>query len=229
MARLSGSGPVSCEARGAAVRSIQNLRNCGWGEVDGSAEGRFGGVHHQLADASSGYAYILKKVVRLEKGKPQMTIEHSIQNTGKKLIESNVYNHNFFVIDGEPTGPDFSVKFPFEVKAAANMRGLADVNGKELFYNKELPQGQSAATELTGFGSTPKDFDIRVENKKVGAGVRVTADQPLRASTSGPSARSFRRSPTSISKWSRARSSQSKLTYDFYTFTPASKLGVPVQ
>lgn len=184
---------------------------------------------HQLADASSGYAYILKKVVRLEKGKPQMTIEHSIQNTGKKLIESNVYNHNFFVIDGEPTGPDFSVKFPFEVKAAANMRGLADVNGKELFYNKELPQGQSAATELTGFGSTPKDFDIRVENKKVGAGVRVTADQPLsriyfwsiRTVLSPEPYINFKVEPGEEFHW--------KLTYDFYTFTPASKLGVPVQ
>lgn len=184
---------------------------------------------HQLADATTGYAYIYKKVVRLEKGKPQMTIEHSLKNTGKKAIESNVYNHNFFVIDGEPTGPDFSVKFPFDVKAAANMRGLADVNGKELFYNKELPQGQSAATELTGFGDTPKDFDIRVENKKVGAGVRVTADQPLSRIYFWSIRTVLSPEPYINLKVEPGKEFHWKLTYDFYTFTPASKLGVPVQ
>ena len=180
---------------------------------------------HELADASSGYAYVYKKVVRLEKGKPQMTIDHSLKNTGKKLIETNVYNHNFFVIDGQPTGPDFAVKFPFDVKAAANLRGVADVNGKELFYNQELPQGQSAATELTGFGNTPKDFDIRVENKKVGAGVRVTADQPLsriyfwsiRTVLSPEPYIDFKVEPGKEFHW--------KLTYDFYTFTAGRETG----
>jgi hypothetical protein len=183
---------------------------------------------HQLADASTGYAYVYKKVVRLEKGKPEMVIEHSLKNTGKMPIESNVYNHNFFVIDGQPTGPDFAVKFPFDVKASANMRGLADVGHNELFYNQELATGQSAATELTGFGATPKDFDIRVENKKAGAGVRVTADQPLsriyfwsiRTVLSPEPYINFKVEPGKDFHW--------KLTYDFYAFTPASKPGVPV-
>jgi hypothetical protein len=183
----------------------------------------------QLADPSTGYAYLYKKVVRLVKGKPQMTIEHSLKNNGKKPIETNVYNHNFFVIDGEPTGPDFSVKFPFDVKAAANMRGLADVNGKELFYNKELVQGQSAATELTGFSATPKDFDIRVENKKVGAGVRVTADQPLSRIYFWSIRTVLSPEPYINLKVDPGKEVHWKLTYDFYTFTPASKLGVPAQ
>jgi 4-hydroxy-4-methyl-2-oxoglutarate aldolase len=50
-----------------------------------------------------------------------------MKNTGKKLIETNVYNHGFFVIDGQPSGPDFTVKFPFDVKAVADLQGLAEV------------------------------------------------------------------------------------------------------
>jgi hypothetical protein len=33
--------------------------------------------------------------------------------------------------------------------------------------------------QIKGFGSTAADYDIRVENKRTGAGVRVTSDRPL--------------------------------------------------
>ena len=32
---------------------------------------------------------------------------------------------------------------------------------------------------VAGFSGDPKDYDIRVENRKTGAGVRITADRPL--------------------------------------------------
>jgi hypothetical protein len=93
--------------------------------------------------------------VRLAKNEPRLIIEHSLKNTGKKTIETNVYNHGFFVIDGQPSGPDFTVKFPFEAKAVADLQGLAEVRGKELHYLKELqPEGQSVHTQLTGFGDS---------------------------------------------------------------------------
>jgi hypothetical protein len=134
---------------------------------------------HEVADPASGYGYLYKKTIRLAKGAPKMVIEHSIRNTGKKVIETNVYNHEFFVIDNQPSGPDFSVKFPFDVKATANLAGLAEVSGKELHYLKELPQGPQVHSELTGFGNTAKDFDFRVENRKTGASVHVTGDHAL--------------------------------------------------
>jgi hypothetical protein len=135
---------------------------------------------HQLADPVSGYAYLYKKTVRLVKDAPRMVIEHSLKNTGSKTIETNVYNHGFFVIDGQPSGPDFSVRFPFDLKAAADFHGLAEVRGKELRYLAELnPGGQSVQSELTGYGDSARDFDFRVENRKTGAGVHVTGDRPV--------------------------------------------------
>jgi hypothetical protein len=108
-----------------------------------------------LADPVSGYAYLYKKTVRLAKDAPRLVIEHSLKNTGKKTIETNVYNHGFFMLDGQPSGPDFTVKFPFDVKAVADLQGLAEVRGKELHYLKELqPGGQSVHTQLTGFGDS---------------------------------------------------------------------------
>jgi hypothetical protein len=174
-----------------------------------------------VTDPSSGYAYLYRKVVRLSRDQPQMVIEHSLKNTGKRLIETNVYNHNFFVIDGQPSGPDFVVKFPFDLTATRDRLGSGTTHGGELTYAQELPAGQSVFTELTGFGSESKDFDIRVENKKVGAGVRVRGDQPLwkvvfwsiRTVLSPEAYINMKIEPGREFHW--------KLTYDFYTFAPA--------
>ena len=71
----------------------------------------------------NGYAYRYTKKIRLVKGQPQMVIEHALKNTGTKRIETSQYNHNFFVMDSQPTGPEASVKFPFELKAVREFQG----------------------------------------------------------------------------------------------------------
>jgi len=179
---------------------------------------------HVLTDPSSGYAYLYKKTVRLAKNEPRLIIEHSLKNTGKKTIETNVYNHGFFVIDGQPSGPDFTVKFPFEVKAVADLQGLAEVQGKELHYLKELlPGGQSVFTQLTGYGDSPRDFDFRVENRKTGAGVHVAGDRPLwkinfwsiRTTVCPEDFINMKIEPGKESQW--------RITYDFYVLPPVGK------
>ena len=50
---------------------------------------------------------------------------------------------------------------------------------KEFTYLKELPEGQSVFTEMTGFGDSPRDYDIRVENRAAEIGVRQTSDRPV--------------------------------------------------
>jgi hypothetical protein len=128
---------------------------------------------------TAGYSYNYKKTVRLTKGAPQLVLEHSLKNTGTKVIETSVYEHNFYVIDGKPAGPDFTVKFPFDVRAMADLKGMAETRGREFTYLKELPKGPSVYTAMEGFGNTPKDYDIRVENAAAHAGVRQTSDRPL--------------------------------------------------
>ena len=133
----------------------------------------------QALPAANGYAYLYTKTVRLTKGKPELVLEHRLKNTGAKVIESSVYQHDFFMIDGLPTGPGTVIRFPFDVRATRDMRGLAEARGKEIDYLKELDKGQTAASDLEGFGSTASDYDIRVENRKAGAGIRQVSDQPI--------------------------------------------------
>ena len=132
----------------------------------------------ELSD-TLGYAYVYKKIVRLAPGKPEMTLEHSLRNTGRKTIETSVYEHNFYMLDHQPAGPDYSVRFPFDVHPKADLHGAAAAQGKQFTYLRKLQDGQSVFTEMTGFGDSPRDYDIRVENRKAGTGVRQTSDRPL--------------------------------------------------
>ena len=187
---------------------------------------------HELADPKSGYGYVYTKTVRLAPGKPGMTIEHNIRNTGTKAIATNVYNHGFFMLDSQPTGPDFTVTFPFEAKGSRPMNGLAEVKGKQIVYLKELQENagapapgggpgrggrQAASTPVEGFSADPKDFDIRIENHKTGAGVRITGDHPLwrinfwsvRTTVCPEAYVEVKADPGNETSW--------RLTYDFYT------------
>lgn len=129
----------------------------------------------------NGYSYVYTKKVKLVKGKPELILEHSLKNTGKRAIETEVYDHDFYVIDGQPTGPASSVRFTFAPKAVSDLKGAAEIRGHEIAYLRELKGGNedSVATYLEGFGATPADNDIRVENSKAGAGVREVNDHPI--------------------------------------------------
>ncbi|MGI8961492.1 MAG: hypothetical protein ACR2IV_17380 [Bryobacteraceae bacterium] len=134
----------------------------------------------ELADPTSGYAYAYTKTVRLVKGKPEMVLEHSFRNTGRRPIDTSVYDHNFLVLDNQPIGPDFTIEVPYEIKTEQPPdKALAEVRGNRLLFLKLLEGKDTVATSFSGFGSTPADYSITIENRKVGAGMKVTGDRPL--------------------------------------------------
>ena len=171
---------------------------------------------HEFPD-TSGYAYIYRKKVRLEKGKPLLVLEHALRNTGRKVIETSVYNHNFFIIDGQPSGPDFVVKFPFDLHATQDLKGLAETRGKELVYLQELPKGQSVYTRLEGFGTSVADYDIRVENHKTGAGVRQFGDHPLSKLAFWSNPKLVCPEPFVNMRIEPGKESTWRISYEFYT------------
>jgi hypothetical protein len=134
---------------------------------------------HILNDA--GYSYEYTKTVSLEKNKPVMVLTHTIKNLGKKTIETNVYNHNFLVIDKQPTGPDFLVEFPFKLVGQFRRGGdKAEFKDNRVVFLQQLAPGETVhGGNIQGFGDSAKDYDIRIENIKTGAGVRITCDKPL--------------------------------------------------
>lgn len=134
----------------------------------------------KLMDPSSGYGYIYRKIVRLTEGKPEMVLEHRLKNTGRRTIRSTVYNHNFLVLDKQPPGPDFTITVPFSIHSShPPSRALAEVRGNQIVYLKVLQNEDRVETPVGGFGNSPKDNEIRIENLSVGAGMTINGDHPL--------------------------------------------------
>lgn len=136
-------------------------------------------ITQQLDDTVSGYAYTYTKTVRVASDKPQLIIEHRLKNTGTQAIRSLVYDHNFTVFDGAPTG-DISMSVPYEIKTTrAPDPKFAQIAGKEFSYTKTLENQERLAAGLQGFGSGAADYDFRIENHKTGTGIRIQGDRPL--------------------------------------------------
>jgi hypothetical protein len=134
----------------------------------------------EVSDPSSGYGYTYRKTVRLTPGKPEMILEHRLRNTGRRSIHTSVYNHNFLVLDKQPPGPDFVITLPFQIRSLRPpQKDLAEIRGNQVVYLKALQNEDRVETPIIGFGDSPKDNEIRIENRRVGAGMRITGDRPL--------------------------------------------------
>ncbi len=108
-------------------------------------------VFEHALEGPAGYAYVYRKTIALLPGQAVMTIAHSLRNVGKRPIETEQYNHNFFVLDQAATGPDTSVRFAFDPQGTTD-RGLGQLallRGRELVFPNELPPKESVFTELT--------------------------------------------------------------------------------
>ncbi len=166
-----------------------------------------------------GYSYEYTKTVSLEKDKPVMVLTYSIVNRGQKTIETNVYDHNFFVIDNQPTGPDFSVEFPFKLKGQFRRGGdKAEFKENKVVFIRQLAPGETVhGGNIEGFSDSPKDYDIRVENKKTGAGVRITCDKPLSRLVFWASYATLSPEPYNLIKIKPSEEFKWSITYEFYT------------
>ncbi|HTE33620.1 MAG TPA: hypothetical protein VK666_24730 [Chryseolinea sp.] len=131
-----------------------------------------------LADKE--YSYEYKKTIQLIKGQPEMVLLHTLKNTGKKIIETDVYNHNFFVMDKQPIGPDFIVKLPFKPTSESDGGVFGKFQDNNIVFLKELENNEHLFYRaVQGFSESVRDYEIRIENHKTGAAVKITCDQPL--------------------------------------------------
>jgi hypothetical protein len=170
---------------------------------------------HEVDDPASGYGYRYSKTVALPPGRMQMMLAQRLESTGVNAIDTEMYNHNFFVLDGQPSGPDVQVRVPFTLEAF-NVRGDAvRVNGGRIDYLG--PIETSVRMQLRGFSASPADYDIRVENRRTGAGVRITSDRPLSDMVFWSSPRTTCPEAYIHVRAERGRPMDWTTTYDFYS------------
>jgi hypothetical protein len=175
---------------------------------------------HILQD--SAYSYEYKKTETLVKGKPVLVLLHRLKNTGSQIIETSVYNHNLFVMDKQPSGPDFVITFPFSLAGdVEGQRGFgagnpAAIKDSLIVFNRELEKRESVYSVLQGYSNNSKDYDIKIENHKTGAAVRITSDQPLSKLVFWGSSRIFSPEPYIQIKIHPGEVFNWKISYEFY-------------
>jgi len=135
---------------------------------------------HELNDAASGYGYVYRKTVRLVPGTSEMVLEHHLKNTGRRAIQGSVYGHNFLMLDRQTIGPDFTVTLPFQIQSAPlPHEDVAEIRGNQFAYVRALTDKDVVYTQISGFTDDPKDNEVRIENRGVGAGMVIRGNRPL--------------------------------------------------
>lgn len=136
-------------------------------------------VFNQRLQSATGVAYRYTKVLTLDRSGSVITLSHRLKNLGTKPIVTDVYDHDFFMFDGEPTGPNLQVSFPFKPQPDTPLEPAAAVEGDKIVYKQELVPHQTAAAYLTGYSASPADYAIRVEDTGRKVGIEQTADSPI--------------------------------------------------
>jgi hypothetical protein len=101
----------------------------------------------------TGYAYDYHKSLELVRGKAELVIRHVLKNTGKRTIETNVYDHNLWLLDRQPVGPGLAIRMPF-APSATQARRIGGVKANE-------GQGAGAGTVNNGQGAAASAGDAR--------------------------------------------------------------------
>jgi len=171
-----------------ALRKVSNEKYDNYHLYEIADAGQWGVKKHpdgldfvqQLHDSNSGYAYVYQKNVRLTSGKAEMILAHQLKNVGKRAIRTDVYNHNFLVLDQKGPGPGMVISVPFMIRTPDSpQKDLAEVRDRQIVYLKTLKDRDVVALQLEGFGESPKDHMIRIENSSLGAGMKLQTDRPL--------------------------------------------------
>lgn len=133
----------------------------------------------QVLNGPNGWSYVYEKTLSLDKDGTGMTLEHSLQNTGTKPLDNKVYDHDFFIFDGEPAGPGMVVRFKFPPKPVDPMIDLVKVVGDEIQFQRMAQPKDSINAYITGYSQRVSDYDITVEDVTRGIGVEQTSDTPI--------------------------------------------------
>ena len=135
---------------------------------------------HLLESAS--YSYVYTKTVSLSDDKPLLMLDCSLKNMGEQPLESNVFNHNFFVIDRQITGPGTKIHFPFNPEGEwRDPDSPVVLRNNEIGFTRHLNKGESVfMANMQGF-DPDKNYRFRIENHAAKAGIQVMGNrQPIK-------------------------------------------------
>lgn len=133
----------------------------------------------QELHSTLGYAYVYEKTLTLDGGTNTLILSHTLRNVGSKPLDTAVYNHDFFMLDGQPIGPGMELRLPFAPVPDKPFPASAEIDGKTIRVIAPLEPRRGLGAYITGYSDEVSDFDFTFEDKPHSLSVRETADAPL--------------------------------------------------
>jgi hypothetical protein len=159
------------------AKKYKVMKPAEWTRVDQPGPVKEPKVAWKTEQKANGYGYTYRRMVVIAEEGGTLYLLHFLTNTGEKPITTDFYNHNFFNVDGDTVGPNYSFTFPFEPKAK-DLKGkfgdLVEGKGKELRFKDKLTDGFVMAG-LTGFDPL-LDAHREFEMRHAPSGVRVKVE-----------------------------------------------------
>lgn len=126
-----------------------------------------------------GYRY-QKRIVVHEQG---FMIEHVLKNLGQSTLTTDHYNHNFFLVDADPVGPNYELELAFPIEATnrnESFAGLTQLNDKTLRFRELVGQERSFFAELVGHQQSVGDHRFALKHKPTGVTIECRSDRALK-------------------------------------------------
>ena len=136
-------------------------------------------LFQQVLNSPLGYAYVYVKTLSLDADGKGMTLEHTLKNTGTKMIDTNVYDHDFFLFDDQPAGPGMVIRFKFHPQSVDPMPDMVKIDGNEIQFQRSAKPHEEFDAYIVGYSNNISDDDITVEDTRRHIGVEQTSDQPI--------------------------------------------------
>jgi len=170
------------EAKYSFANKYKVVKPLKWRAAD-KVEGLTAPAHRwETEQKSNGYGYTFSKTLLLRAGRAEIALQYELKNTGATRLVTDFYNHNFFNVDGDPVGPNYSFAFPFEPKAK-DLKGkfgeLVELKDKQFRFKDKLPTGVDVMATLTGFDAKEKKPWFEMRHAPSGVRVKVECDYTL--------------------------------------------------
>lgn len=166
------------------------------------------------------YPYHYDKSIELLPNKSSMRLHHQLRNLGRKTMDVTVYDHNMWMLDHQITGPGCVIQFPFQMTAVPSHQDqfydFVQIQGREISFRKLLGKQDRVRAVISGFSDKVSDYDIRMENRNTGAGIRITSDKPLSKLVFWACSTTFCPEPYIHLKVAPGQEVEWTLTYQFY-------------
>lgn len=133
----------------------------------------------QVVKGPQGYAYVYEKTLSLDKNGTTMTLEHRFKNTGSKTIDTQVYDHDFFMFDDRPIGQGLEVRFHFTPEPQGALGPAAKLEGNNIVFQDVTGRHRGVAGYIKGFSSDPADYNFTVEDTNTKVGIQQSSETPL--------------------------------------------------